>query len=103
MKTLAIALILIGAAYAGTSIHLMNASYGALALACMAGGIMMNRGAEFRLMRVSIVLLLSAAAGTTVPAMMTDPARWWLVGLVAFVLLGVARHVALPLFKGESK
>lgn len=99
MKMLGIILIVIGAVYAGTSVHLMSAQYGALSLACMAGGILMYRGAVFQWWRALIVLTLSSAAGTTLPAMVTDPADWWLIGLVAFVLLGLARLVALPLFK----
>ena len=44
-------------------------------------------------------LALAAMAGTTIPALLTDPTEYWLIGLIAYLFIMGAYYLCKPLSK----
>lgn len=72
-----------------------------LSLTLFALGVMIANNQRLAVFRQGLALALVAMAGTTIPALLTDPSYYWMVGLIAYLLLAGAYYLCKPLKKGE--
>lgn len=68
-----------------------------LGLTIVALGMMIVNNKRVAVFRQGTSLGLAAMAGTIIPALVTDITYYWLMGLIAFLLIGIAYRVCKPL------
>lgn len=98
---------LIGAIPAGIAGFLMVKGYAnpadtAAAFALFALGMIIITNVRFALFRQSWAILLAAMAGATMPVLIHDPVKFWLIGLIAYIMVAVAYRLCKPLSVGVA-
>ena len=92
----------LGAIPAGIAGFLMVKGYAnpadtAAAFTLFALGMIIITNVRFAFFRQSGALLLAAMAGATTPALIHDPVKFWLIGLIAYIMVAVAYRLCKPL------
>lgn len=95
---------IIGASIAGIGggligLEPLDVGYCSLGMTLFALGIMVANNTRLAVFRQTLALALAAMAGTTIPALLTDPTEYWLIGLIAYLFIMGAYYLCKPLSK----